>query len=89
MHRVLHSSITNAGLGLNPVTSVQGNLTQLVMAAEGATPSRMNREGAARTYSLYQCASHLQMCQLKMTGPTCQKFGVGKRNPHVDNDRVC
>ena len=33
----------------------QGNLTQLVMAAEGSTPSRMNREGAARTYSLYQC----------------------------------
>lgn len=36
---------------------MQGNLTQLVMAAEGATPSRMNREGAARTYSLYQCVS--------------------------------
>lgn len=33
---------------------MQGNLTQLVMAAEGSTPSRMNREGAARTYSLYQ-----------------------------------
>ena len=26
------------------------------MAAEGSTPSRMDREGAARTYSLYQCA---------------------------------
>ena len=37
---------------------VQGNLTQLVMAAEGATPSRMNREGAARTYSLYQCVPY-------------------------------
>ena len=36
---------------------VQGHLTQLVMAAEGSTPSRMNREGAARTYSLYQWAS--------------------------------
>ena len=39
------------------VLLAQGSLGQLVMAAEGSTPSRMNREGAARTYSLYQCAT--------------------------------
>ena len=39
---------------------MQGNLTQLVMAAEGSTPSRMNREGAARTYSLYQSWGYFQ-----------------------------
>jgi len=38
----------------------QGKLAQLVLADNGGTPSRMNRTGAARTYSLYQSWGYFQ-----------------------------
>jgi hypothetical protein len=54
----------------------QGKLAQLVMTAEGSTPSRMNREGAARTYSLYQCAA---LCPVFCLNPVGQSRTVAQR----------
>ena len=45
---------------LKPDVLLQGMLAQLVLADNGATPSRMNRTGAARTYSLYQSWGYFQ-----------------------------
>ena len=62
------------------------------MAADGSSPSRMNREGAARTYSLYQSWGYFQRrMQLRRaagaeaqqsreaTGPESAEWGAAEK----------
>lgn len=41
-------------------------LAHLLMAVEGGTPSRMNREGAARSYHMYAHWGYFNRCLLAL-----------------------